>query len=89
MLLHHLLRLILLHVIVMAVLVILMLVVRTLEVAPVVLVARLLLHLVVLIVASIELIHWETLTIVLRVAYRIERVRASLLVATTSIVELE
>ena len=77
------------HVIVMAVLVILMLVVRTLEVAPVVLVARLLLHLVVLIVASIELIHWETLTIVLRVAYRIERVRASLLVAATSIVELE
>lgn len=75
--------------IVMAVLVMLMLVVRTLEVAPVVLVARLLLHLVVLIVASIELIYWETLTIVLRVAYRIERVRASLLVATTSIVELE
>ena len=81
--------LILLHVVVVAMLVMLMMVVRTLEVAPIVLVARLLLHLIVLIVASTELIHWETLTIVLRVAYRIERVRASLLVATTSIVELE
>lgn len=81
---HHLLVVVVLHVVVVPVVRI-----GTLEVAPVVLVPWLLLHLEVLVLATSELVHLQALTIVLRGVHRVEGVRASLLVGSASVVELE
>lgn len=81
---HHLLVVIVLSMVVVAVVRI-----GSLEVAPVVLVPWLLLHLEVLILTSSKLVHLQALAMVLRGVHRVEGVRASLLVGSASIVELE
>ena len=87
MLVHHLLVMVVLPVVVVAMMMVMR--VRSLEVAPVVLVAILLLHLEVLILTSCQLVHLHPLTIVLRGVRGVERVRPSLLVRSSSVVELE
>jgi hypothetical protein len=82
---HHLLVMVVLRVVVVA----MMMRIWSLEVAPVVLVPWLLLHLEVLVLASSKLIHLHALTIVLRGMHRVQRVRPSLLVGSASVVELE
>lgn len=90
---HHLLMMVVLSVVVVAMMVLVVLIVVliwALEVAPVVLVPRLLLlHLVVLVLASGKLVHLEALTIGLRGMCRVEGMRASLRAGSASIVELE
>ena len=81
---HHLLVMVVLRVVVVA-----MMRIWSLEVAPVVLVPWLLLHLEVLVLASSKLIHLHALAIVLRGMHRVQRVRPSLLVGSDSVVELE